>query len=240
MKEKIVIFTGSGVSAESGIPTFRDANGLWKSHSFVDLASPEGFARNPALVLDFYNQRREVARSSHPNAAHLAIARLESKFDVIVVTQSVDDLHERAGSSPNQILHLHGSIFHERSSVNPTDVRKMTKPTIELGDLCAAGSQLRPDVVWFGEEVRFMEESAAHFATASRLLVIGTSLSVYPAAGLVNEAKSATEKYLVSPDPEQTVPASFTLLRGFATTWVPYVVDCWLEDRPVDSRSESK
>ncbi|WP_291774684.1 Sir2 family NAD-dependent protein deacetylase [Luteibacter sp.] len=226
--EKIVIFTGAGVSAESGLKTFRAMDGLWNDHAIEDVATPEGWARNPALVLDFYNQRRQEVLAAHPNAAHEAIARLESMFDVTVITQNIDDLHERAGSS--KVLHVHGEILKARSSIDPELIHTLDTPTIAPGDRCAKGSQLRPDVVWFGEAVRFMDESETLFANASRVLTIGTSLTVYPAAGLVKHAPYLAEKYLVSPD-VQKVPYGFHFMRGLATTVVPHIVTCWMEGR---------
>ena len=226
--EKIVVFTGAGVSAESGLKTFRATDGLWNDHAITDVATLEGWERDPALVLDFYNHRRKEVLAARPNAAHQAIADLESRFDVTVVTQNIDDLHERAGSS--KVLHVHGEILKARSSLDESLIHMLDKPTIELGELCARGSQLRPDVVWFGEAVRFMDECETHFANASRVLIVGTSLTVFPAAGLVKRAPYSAEKYLVSPD-AQKVPYGFHLMRGFATTAVPHIVRFWLEDR---------
>ena len=226
--EKIVVFTGAGVSAESGLKTFRDMGGLWGEYAIEDVASPAGWKHNPAVVLDFYNERRKAVLAARPNAAHEAIARLEEQFDVVVVTQNVDDLHERAGSS--KIIHVHGEILKARSSIDASLVHVLDKPTIELGELCGKGSQLRPDIVWFGENVRHMDECAEHFAEASRVITIGTSLTVYPAAGLVEKAPWRAEKYLVSPEPQE-IPYGFKFLRGAAATVVPHVVKCWLEGR---------
>lgn len=226
--EKIVVFTGAGVSAESGLKTFRDMGGLWHEYAIEDVASPEGRNRNASAVLDFYNERRASVLAAQPNAAHEAIARLESKFEVIVITQNIDDLHERAGSS--SVIHVHGEILKARSSVDPSLVYQLNKPTIELGELCEKGSQLRPDVVWFGENVRHMDACQEHFAAASRVITVGTSLTVYPAAGLVKKAPFSAEKYLISPE-AQKVPYGFRFLRGQATTVVPHVVTCWLGGR---------
>jgi NAD-dependent deacetylase len=226
--DKVVIFTGAGVSAESGLKTFRDMGGLWNEYAIEDVASPEGWKRSPTTVLNFYNERRQAVLAAEPNEAHKAIANLEAKFDVVVITQNVDDLHERAGST--NVIHVHGEILKARSSVDPSLVYGLTKPTIEIGDLCERGHQLRPDVVWFGEDVRCMEDCLGHFSTASRVITIGTSLTVYPAAGLVKKAPSAAEKYLVSPE-IQKLPYGFRFLRGSATTVVPHVVTCWLEGR---------
>jgi NAD-dependent deacetylase len=166
--------------------------------------------------------------AAQPNVAHAAIARLESKFNVVVITQNIDDLHERAGSS--NVIHIHGEILKARSSVDPSLISVLNKATIDMGELCEKGSQLRPDVVWFGEDVRSMEECLEHFTTASRIIIVGTSLTVYPAASLVKKSPFSAEKYLVSPE-AQKVPYGFRFLKGLATTVVPHVVNCWLEGR---------
>lgn len=226
MREKIVVLSGSGLSAESGLPTFRDAGGLWRQHSWMELASPDGWRRNPGLVLEFYNERRARAWAAQPNAAHRAIAGLERKFDVIVVTQNVDSLHERAGSS--RVLHVHGELAFARGT-GPTRKRyRLDDAPISIGQLCEEGTQLRPDIVWFGEETQFMREAAAQVAAADKVLVVGTSLSVYPAAGLVDEARADAEKVLNSLEMEQ-VPAGFEFRRGRATEVVPQVVGRWLD-----------
>jgi NAD-dependent deacetylase len=226
--EKVVVFTGAGVSAESGLKTFRDMGGLWHEYAVEEVASPEGWKRSPSVVLSFYDERRQAVLAAEPNAAHRAIARLEEKFEVVVITQNIDDLHERAGSS--NVIHIHGEILKASSSVDRSLVYDLTKPTIELGEFCEKGSQLRPDVVWFGEDVRRMEECLGHFSTASRVITIGTSLTVYPSAGLVKKTPFAAEKYLVSLE-DQKVPYGFRFLRGAAATVVPHVVTCWLEGR---------
>src|SRR5688572_1605179 len=178
MPEKIVVLSGSGLSAESGLPTFRDAAGLWKQHSWVELASPEGWNRHPGLVLAFYNERRAKAWAAEPNAAHRAIARLEENFDVTVVTQNVDALHERAGST--RVLHVHGELCFARGTGRSRKRYRIDGAPIELGQTCEEGTQLRPDIVWFGEETQHMQEAAGHVAAADKVLVVGTSLSVYP------------------------------------------------------------
>jgi NAD-dependent deacetylase len=226
--EKIVVFTGAGVSAESGLKTFRDMGGLWHEYAIKDVASPEGWNRNASTVLAFYNERRKFVLAAQPNAAHEAIARLESKFKVIVITQNIDDLHERAGSS--NVVHVHGEILKARSSVDSSLVYRLNKPTIELGELCEKGSQLRPDVVWFDENVQHMDTCLKYVATASRVIAVGTSLTVYPAAGLVKKAPFSAEKYLTSPE-AQKVPYGFRFLRGQATKVVPHVVTHWLAGR---------
>lgn len=226
--DKVVVFTGAGVSAESGLKTFRYMGGLWNEYAIEDVASPEGWMRNPSAVLDFYNERRRAVLAAEPNAAHRAIARLQEAFDVVVITQNVDDLHERAGST--NVIHVHGEILKARSSIDPSLIYALNKPTIELGELCKKGSQLRPDVVWFGEDVRHMADCLEHFATASRIITVGTSLTVYPAAGLVKKARFSAEKYLISPE-AQKIPYGFRFLRGQAATVVPHVVTCWIAGR---------
>jgi NAD-dependent deacetylase len=226
MREKIVVFSGAGVSAESGLRTFRDMNGYWNDFSIEEVASPQAWKKDPATVLAFYNERRAAVIKAEPNAAHIAIARLEEKFDVVVITQNVDDLHERAGSS--RIIHLHGEIRKARSSIDASLVYSMDGPAIELGDLCEKGSQLRPHVVWFGEETQHMEEAASHFEDATRILTVGTSLTVHPAAGLVKKAKFSAEKYFVAPDMEMP-PFGYRFLKGQAASVIPHVVECWLE-----------
>lgn len=228
MKEKIVIFTGAGVSAESGLRTFRDMGGLWEQYAVEQVASPKGWQADPSVVLRFYNERRRSVLDARPNSAHLAIARLEDNFDVVVITQNIDDLHERAGSS--NVIHVHGEILKARSTIDPTLIYRLDGPYIEVGDFCEKGSQLRPDVVWFGENVRHMDESREHFAEASRVLIIGTSLTVYPAADLADEAPFTAEKYIISPEP-QKLPYGYRFLRGNASQAVPHVVKCWLEGR---------
>lgn len=228
MREKIVVFTGAGVSAESGLKTFRDMGGYWHQYSIESVASPAGWKTHPEAVLAFYNERRKDVLRASPNAAHLAIAALETRFDVVVITQNIDDLHERAGST--NVMHLHGEILNARSSVDPSLIYRLKSDVIDIGQLCEQNSQLRPDVVWFGEAVRFMDEAAMAFASASKVLTIGTSLSVYPAAGLVDEAKTSAEKYFVAPEYEYT-PLGYRLLRGSAAVVVPHVVKCWMAGR---------
>lgn len=226
MKDKIVVFTGAGVSAESGLKTFRDMGGLWHEHRLEDVASPQGWQRDPATVLRFYNERRRGVLAARPNAAHEAIARLEERYDVVVITQNIDDLHERAGSS--NVLHVHGEILKSRSTgLTPPHVYTLKGPTIEIGDLCERGSQLRPDVVWFGEAVRHMDEAEAHFATAAKVLAIGTSLTVYPAAGLVAYAPFSAERVFVSPE-QQQVPRGYRFVHGTAVQTVPPLAEQWL------------
>ena len=196
--KKIVVLTGAGMSAESGLNTFRDSNGLWEGHDVMEVASPEGFARNPELVLDFYNQRRRQLLQVKPNTAHLALAELESDYDVNIITQNVDDLHERAGSA--QVLHLHGELLKASSTKN-TQLVYTWKNDILLGDLCELKSQLRPYIVWFGEAVPLLEDAIEITAKADILVIVGTSMQVYPAASLINYAPVGTPIYFIDPKP---------------------------------------
>lgn len=230
MRTKIVVLSGSGLSAESGLPTFRDAAGLWRQHSWIELASPEGWRRNPALVLEFYNERRAKAWTAQPNAAHRAIASLESAFDVVVVTQNVDALHERAGSS--RVLHVHGELAWARGTGRSRLRYRIDSAPIAPGQLCEEGTQLRPDIVWFGEETQHMDEAREQLAAADKVLVVGTSLSVYPVAGLVEFARADAEKVLNALEME-LVPAGFEFRPGPATREIPAITSRWLNaNRP--------
>ncbi len=219
----LVVLTGAGVSAESGIRTFRDTNGLWEDHRVEDVASPEGFARNPTLVLDFYNQRRAQARTVQPNAAHLALANFEKQpgWRVRIITQNVDDLHERAGSS--DVLHLHGMLNQMRSVGDETAVYDCPGD-ISLGDLAPDGEQLRPHIVWFGEMVPAIEEAAETVATADALLVVGTSLQVYPAAGLLHYAPATCPVFVIDPHQPEAGRRSVRYVVEPASTGVPKVL----------------
>ncbi|MDD3356849.1 MAG: NAD-dependent deacylase [Dysgonamonadaceae bacterium] len=199
MKKKLVVLTGAGMSAESGIATFRDTDGLWENHRVEDVASPSGFSANPKLVLDFYNARRKDLLKAKPNAGHIGLAEMETDFDVSIITQNVDNLHERAGSS--NVLHLHGELMKSRSTRDPSIIYEMTEENYEIniGDKCELGSQLRPDIVWFGEAVPMIEKAASVVQQADIVVIIGTSLNVYPAAALVDYAKSGTPLYLIDP-----------------------------------------
>ena len=199
MKKKIVVLTGAGMSAESGIATFRDTDGLWENHRVEDVASPQGFRVNPKLVLDFYNSRRKELLHVKPNEGHIGLAELEKEYDVTIVTQNVDNLHERAGSS--DVVHLHGELMKSRSSRDPSVIYEMDEDNIEIniGDMCELGTQLRPDIVWFGEAVPMIETAAKLVQKADIVVIIGTSLNVYPAAGLVDYAKPDTPIYLIDP-----------------------------------------
>ncbi len=197
--ERIVFLTGAGVSAESGIPTFRAKDGLWENHRVEDVATPEAFRRDPALVLRFYNERRRGVLAAEPNSAHRLIAELQNDFDVWVITQNIDDLHERAGS--RQVLHLHGEIKKARSTRDPDYIVELNGSELNLGDLCPLGSQLRPHIVWFGEAVPAMEEAIEIAQEADLFAVVGTSLQVYPAAGIVEFVPLSSRLFLIDPAP---------------------------------------
>ena len=195
--KRIVILTGAGMSAESGISTFRDSNGLWQNHRIEEVASPEAWALHPERVLEFYNQRRKQLFEVKPNTGHFALVRLEKKYDVQIVTQNVDDLHERAGSS--HVLHLHGELKKARSTIDPKLIYELNHWELKLGDKCEKGSQLRPHIVWFGEAVPMIEKAAEITKSADIFMVVGTSMVVYPAAGLIHYVKRKTPKYYVDP-----------------------------------------
>ena len=195
--KKLVVLSGAGVSAESGIPTFRDAGGLWAGHDVMEVASPEGWSANPELVLEFYNARRKNALSVKPNNAHLAIAELESAFKVTVITQNVDNLHEQAGST--NVIHLHGELFKSRSTVNESLVYEIEGWQLNWGDKCETGHQLRPHIVWFGEMVPLLDIAIDYSSQADIFIVIGTSLMVYPAASLIGFVADDKPKYIIDP-----------------------------------------
>lgn len=200
-KKKLVVLSGAGISAESGISTFRDANGLWEGYDIMEVASPIGWGNNRALVLDFYNKRRKNVIESKPNGAHHVLVELEKHFDVLIITQNVDDLHERAGST--NVLHLHGEIRKARSTINPELIYDVDGWELNEGDLCHLGSQLRPHIVWFGEEVPLIESAINIVQKADCLLIVGTSLLVYPAAGLIQFANREIPKYYIDPNPAE-------------------------------------
>ncbi|WP_088324818.1 SIR2 family NAD-dependent protein deacylase [Polaribacter tangerinus] len=196
--KKIVVLTGAGISAESGIKTFRDADGLWEGHDIFEVATPEGFAKNPLLVLEFYNQRRKQLLEVSPNKAHYNIAALEKNFCVDIITQNVDDLHERAKSS--KIIHLHGELLKVRSSIDEQEILTWKKD-LTIGDLCSKKSQLRPHIVWFGEMVPLLDTAIEITKKADILVIIGTSMQVYPAASLIHYIKPKTPIYFIDPKP---------------------------------------
>lgn len=213
--KKLIVLSGAGISQESGISTFRDANGLWENHDIMEVASIHGWLKNQELVLDFYNQRRRQLAEVKPNDAHNIIAQLENQFEVIVITQNVDDLHERAGSS--KVIHLHGELYKACSEGNKNLVLDW-KEDIKLGDLAEDGSQLRPFIVWFGEDVPLLDLAADMVYDADILIVIGTSLQVYPAANLIHFAHNAKRKYIIDPHcQDYTVPSDFVKLAMKAT-----------------------
>lgn len=194
----IVVLTGAGMSAESGVKTFRDHDGLWEGHDVMKVASPEGFRQHPELVLDFYNQRRRQFKEVKPNQAHKDLAQLEKYYKVTIITQNVDDLHERAGST--DVVHLHGELLKIRSTGNPSDIKVWTED-VNLGDTCSKGYQLRPHIVWYGEEVPMIDTAIKICYAADILLIIGTSMQVYPAASLINYVQPDTEIYYIDPKP---------------------------------------
>ncbi|WP_190809061.1 NAD-dependent deacylase [Flagellimonas sp. S3867] len=222
-KKKIVVLTGAGMSAESGLKTFRDANGLWEGHDVMEVASPQGFAKNPELVLEFYNQRRRQLLEVSPNTGHQALVTLEEHFDVSIVTQNVDNLHEQAGSS--NVIHLHGELFKVRSIANENHVLDWKKDLV-LGDLDENGHQLRPHIVWFGEMVPMLETAAYITQQADILIIIGTSMQVYPAASLINYAPQETPIYFVDPRPNISASGykNLVIISTTATEGVPTLV----------------
>ena len=218
---KIAVLTGAGVSAESGIKTFRDSDGLWEGHDVMEVASPEGFERNPFLVLDFYNQRRRQLLTVQPNAAHIALAELEKNHEVTIITQNVDDLHERAGST--NVIHLHGELLKVRSTFDE-DLILDWKEDLNLGDFCEHNHQLRPHIVWFGEMVPMIETATEIVEQADTIIIVGTSMQVYPAAGLVQYAKDDAKIYFVDPKPSISETKRITVFAENASTGIPKVV----------------
>lgn len=217
-KPHLVVLTGAGISAESGLGTFRGAGGLWEGYDIMEVASIEGWHKNPQKVLEFYNMRRAAAHKALPHAGHTTLAELETDFEVTIITQNVDTLHERAGSS--RVIHLHGRLDQVRSSVNPNDIRDWPGDLL-WGEVCAQGSQLRPHIVWFGEAVPEYEKAMKIVRAADIFAVIGTSLQVYPAAGLIYEAQATIRKFLIDPEP---VPVAglqaLTVIRASAGSGV--------------------
>ena len=202
MKKKLVVLSGAGMSQESGLKTFRDMGGLWEKYDVTEVASPEAWGRNPELVLQFYNERRKLLWEAFPNAGHKGLAELEEWFDVQIITQNVDDLHEQAGSK--RVLHLHGELRKARSTADPALIYTLDHWEIKMGDTCEKGSQLRPHIVWFGEPVPAIEEAATLVSQADIFVIVGTSLAVYPAAGLVSFTKPGIPLFVI--DPNNTLP----------------------------------
>ena len=225
--QKIVVLTGAGMSAESGINTFRDADGLWEGHDIMEVASPQGFKSNPELVLDFYNQRRQQLLKVEPNSAHIALAKLEAAFDVSIVTQNVDDLHERAGSS--HIIHLHGELLKSRCTKNETLIYDCTTD-ITIGDFSESNSQIRPHIVWFGEAVPMLDIAIDITAKADILIIIGTSMQVYPAASLVNYVQPTIPIYFIDPNPSVAANDfdNLTIISEKATIGVQQLINTYL------------
>lgn len=197
--KRLVVLSGAGISAESGLRTFRDAGGLWEGYKIEEVATPEAWRKNPGLVLDFYNERRKQALQAVPNTAHQALKTLEEYFDVHIITQNVDNLHEQAGST--NVLHLHGELFKARSTKNPSYSITLNSWELRIGELCPWGSQLRPQIVWFGEEVPLIPIAAECIRTADVVLIVGTALVVYPAAGLIEYAPRTAPVYVIDPNP---------------------------------------
>lgn len=208
---KIAVLTGAGISAESGIPTFRASDGLWENHRIEDVATPEAWNRNPVLVQEFYNKRRKAVIEAEPNNGHLSLVELEKEHEVVVITQNIDDLHERAGSS--NIIHLHGMIRKSQSSINPNLIYDINGWELKFGDFCELGSQLRPHVVWFGEQVPMLEIAINEIINSDLMLIIGTSLKVYPAASLIHFIQKGKPIYII--DPEKPEPLASHI------TWIP-------------------
>lgn len=221
MRKHIVVLTGAGISAESGIKTFRDADGLWEGHDVMEVATPQGFAANPELVLDFYNQRRRQLFEVNPNAAHFDLAQLETHFNVSIITQNVDDLHERSGST--KVIHLHGELLKARSTYDVNDILEW-KSDLVLGQTCKKGYQLRPHIVWFGEDVPMIEKAVEICETADILIIIGTSMQVYPAAGLMHYVPENSPMYFIDPKPAMESKNNLTVIAENATVGIKKVL----------------
>ena len=227
MKKKMVVLSGAGISAESGVKTFRDSNGLWENHRIEDVASFEGFQKNPQMVLDFYNARRKQLREVEPNNAHLILAEFEAFFDVEIITQNVDDLHERAGST--KITHLHGELLKVRPIDSETEILQW-KEDLNVGDCNAKGIQLRPHIVWFGEMVPEMEKAIKLTAEADMFLIIGTSMQVYPAAGLINYVPPSCEVFVIDPNLENMYAKYENFFKTSATEGIKKLRELLLID----------
>ena len=219
----IVVLTGAGISAESGLKTFRDSDGLWEGYNIQDVATPEAWEWNPVLVQDFYNMRRKSVLEAKPNAAHYALAQLEEKFKVTIITQNIDDLHERGGST--NVVHLHGIITRSQSSKNPNLTYLIDGWELKMGELCELGSQLRAHVVWFGEAVPMIDEAARICAKADLFILVGSSLAVYPAAGLINYVPRNVPKYIIDPKIPYLPSDHFIKIEERATVGVPLLIN---------------
>lgn len=219
--KKVVVLSGAGISAESGLKTFRNSDGLWENYRIEDVATPEAFLKQPELVLKFYNERRKQVKLAFPNKAHLALAELQRFYEVQIITQNIDDLHERAGSK--NVLHLHGEILKSRSTINSSLIYDLNSDEINIGDLCELKSQLRPHIVWFGEMVPELERAAEIVSECDIFIVVGTSLVVYPAASLVDYVPSQAKKFVVDPDSLSIKLPGYHFLNQTATTGIPEV-----------------
>jgi NAD-dependent deacetylase len=228
---KIVVLTGAGMSAESGLKTFRDSNGLWEGHDVMKVASPQGFYKDPQLVLDFYNQRRKQLLEVTPNTAHLELANLEKEYQVTIITQNVDDLHERAGSK--HVVHLHGELLKVRSTYDKNDILDW-RSDLNVGDLCKQQYQLRPHIVWFGESVPLMEAAIGLVEKSDVVIIVGTSMQVYPAAALIQYASSTSKIYFVDPKPTIGSSENITVISENATKGVPLVIESIRKLYPCD------
>jgi NAD-dependent deacetylase len=222
LKQKIVVLSGAGISAESGLGTFRDSGGLWEEYNIEDVATPEAWDKNPEMVTQFYNMRRKQAYEAKPNEGHLALADLEKDFAVTIITQNIDDLHERAGTS--KVVHLHGEINKVKSSGPNCESKYYPQQNweVKIGDLCVDGYQLRPHVVWFGEAVPMLDKAAEICQTADIFIVVGTSLNVYPAAGLIHYVPDKAKCFLVDPS-EVNVSNNYTVIKSNATKGLPLI-----------------
>jgi len=224
----IVILTGAGISAESGLKTFRDSDGLWEGYNIADVATPEAWAWNPVLVQEFYNMRRKSVLEAQPNEAHYALSKLEEKYRVTIITQNIDDLHERAGST--DVIHLHGIITRSQSSKNANLTYPIDGWELKMGELCELGSQLRAHVVWFGEAVPMIDEAARVCTTAELFILVGSSLAVYPAAGLINYVGRSVPKYIIDPKIPYLPSDNFIKIEEKATVGVPQLINELLKD----------
>ena len=226
--KKVVVLTGAGISAESGLKTFRDSDGLWEGYNIEEVATPEAWARNPALVQDFYNMRRKSVLEAEPNAAHFALAELEKQYEVTIITQNIDDLHERAGST--DVVHLHGIITRSQSDINPNLTYPIDGWELKMGEQCELGSQLRAHVVWFGEAVPMIEVAAGICHEADIFILIGTSLNVYPAAGLIHYVPRKVQRYIIDPKiPDVSGVIRIERIQEKATVGVPLLVNRLLQ-----------
>jgi len=227
MRKKIVVLTGAGISAESGLKTFRGYDGLWEGYRIEEVATPEAWQRDPALVQEFYNMRRKGVLEAKPNAAHYALVELEEKYDVTIITQNIDDLHERAGST--NVLHLHGIITRSQSNLNPELTYPIEGWELKMGEMCELGSQLRAHVVWFGEAVPMIEPAIKLCAAADIFILIGSSLAVYPAAGLINAVPRHVTKYIVDPKIPNVRLSNLIKIEEMATIGIPSLVNKLLQ-----------